>query len=59
MWGGCMYYYYCCLCLLIKAPGARPVVKPLLEEGEKLDFIENYFTVPVSVWQWGIPLGCC
>ena len=32
----------------MQAPGARPQVKCLLEKGEKIELIENHFTIPVS-----------
>ena len=34
----------------VQAPGAKPQVKCLMEEGEKVEFIENYFTIPVSCY---------
>ena len=41
--------------LSLQPPGAKPVVKCLLEQGEELEVNENYFTVPVSL-QLGV---CC
>ena len=35
--------------LSLQPPGAKPVVKCLLEQGEELEVNENYFTVPVSL----------
>ena len=35
--------------VLLQAPGAKPVVKSLLEEGEELKVIENHFAIPVSL----------
>ena len=32
----------------LQAPGAKPVVKCLLEDKETLEFVEDHFTVPVS-----------
>ena len=40
----------------MQAPGARPQVKCLLEEGETIEFIENHFSIPVSLLRKTLPL---
>ena len=35
--------------LSLQPPGAKPVVKCLLQQEEKLEVNENHFTVPVSL----------
>ena len=40
--------YSCTVYTLVQGPSAEPVVTCLLEEGESLELIDNYYTIPVS-----------
>ena len=38
----------CMYVLCVQGPGAGPVVKSLLAEGESLEVIDSYYAIPVS-----------